>query len=388
MTPQRLIMAAFFLQPLAFGSWLPRIPEVQHALGLDHATLAMALLGLPVGILVTLPFAGPLTARIGGRNAIIYGIAAFLVAIVLPAWAWNVQSLFACLVAAGSAMSIAELGLNIKADEIEKNGGRMIMSTCHGFWSLGVMAGSLVAAGFAAFALTPGISQLAFAVILFIPSMLGTRLLPQDRSGAQDTEKKEKKRLGLPHPILIGICLFTIGITMTEGAAADWSAVFLRDMFGAGPAQAGIGYSVFAMMVAAGRFTGDRVKARFGAVFAARGSALIGLAGVAVIFTASVPAVAVFGFALLGAGASLGFPLAVTAAADAPGGTPAGNVAILSFMALAGFLLGPPMIGFAAQATDIRWGLAVLAPALTVSIVLAGLLSLHARRQAASTAAE
>ena len=120
MTPQRLTMLVFFLQPLAFGAWLPRIPEMQQRLGLGPQDLAFALLGLPIGILLTLPFAGPLVGRIGGRAAIGYGFPAFFVAVCLPGFAGNSFWLFGGLLLSGVAMSTLELGLNITADEVEK----------------------------------------------------------------------------------------------------------------------------------------------------------------------------------------------------------------------------------------------------------------------------
>ena len=105
MSPQRLIMLVFFLQPLAFGSWLPRIPDIQQRLSLGPAELALALLGLPVGILLTLPFAGPLVARIGARAAIRFGFAAYLIAVCLPAFSINIGMLFGALLLLGVAIS-------------------------------------------------------------------------------------------------------------------------------------------------------------------------------------------------------------------------------------------------------------------------------------------
>jgi MFS family permease len=166
----------------------------------------------------------------------------------------------------------------------------------------------------------------------------------------------------LPGKALIGICLFVFGITMTEGAIADWSAVFLRDVFGAEPATAGIGYSVFAGMVAAGRFVGDWLKARLGAVATARLCGCFSLIGMALIVLAPISWLAFAGFAAAGFGVSVGFPLAVTAAAGLTDRPTAASVAILSFIALFGFLIGPPMIGLVAEHLGLRYGLATLLP--------------------------
>ena len=104
-TPQRLVMLVFFLQPVAYGSWLPRIPEIQASMGLGPAALAVALLGMPVGTLLTLPFAGPLVGRIGARTAIFAGFIFYSIAASLPVIAPNPILLFVALALAGSAIS-------------------------------------------------------------------------------------------------------------------------------------------------------------------------------------------------------------------------------------------------------------------------------------------
>jgi MFS family permease len=161
---------------------------------------------------------------------------------------------------------------------------------------------------------------------------------------------------------------------MTEGAVADWSAVFLRGEFSRSTAEAGIGYSVFALMVALGRFFGDALKRRFGPVNLARGAGGLAVAGMLVLVLGDSFYVALLGFGLIGIGVSVGFPLAVTAAAGQPDRPAAASVAILSFIALLGFLVGPPLIGLVAQLTGLRFGLATLVPPLVLSLLLTGML--------------
>jgi len=127
---------------------------------------------------------------------------------------------------------------------------------------------------------------------------------------------------------------------------------------------------VFALSVAAARFGGDRLKARFGAVTLARGCVSLALAGIGLVALAPNLPVALVGFGVIGLGASVGFPLAVTAAAGLEEGTASANVAVLSFVALLGFLVGPPIIGFVAQVIDLRIGLAALVPFLILSLTL------------------
>ncbi|SEP68778.1 Fucose permease [Devosia sp. YR412] len=374
LSPQRLTMLIFFLQPIAFGAWLPRIPEVQQALGLGPAGLAVALLGLPCGTLLTLPFAGPLVGKIGPRMAIFSGFFFYTAAVSLPAFATNPALLFIALMFAGSSLSFVELGLNVQADAVEKGGGKMIMTTSHGFWSVGIMAGSLIGSGLAALGLAAQWAIPLVAIVVLPLALLVARVLPvypvELPQGAT-----QRSAWALPSWALLGICLFVFGVTMTEGAMADWSAIFLRDALGAEGGMVGLGYSVFAAMVAAGRFGGDRLKARFGAVNTARICGTLALAGAAVLYMSPNEVVALFGFGIIGLGVSVGFPLAVTAAAGLGDRAASANVATLSFVALLGFLVGPPVIGFVAEHFDMRWGIACLVPVLLISLLLTGRLA-------------
>ncbi|WP_065373892.1 MFS transporter [Ensifer adhaerens] len=391
MTNQRLIMLIFFLQPIAFGAWLPRIPDVQQKLGLGPAELAIALLGMPVGILLTLPFAGPFVAWIGGRATILYGFVVFLALVWLPTWASSIEVLFVALAIVGVALATLELGLNVEADAIEKQSGQLIMSTCHGFWSLGIMTGSLIGVGFAALHVAPEWAVPLTAAVMLPISVFFARKLPLLQTG-EATAAEAPSRRRLPSFALLGVCFFVFGITMTEGAVADWSAVFLRDVFGLSGASAGFGYSIFAFMVAAGRFAGDRLKASYGPVAVARACGIASIAGLLLVVASPAAWAALAGFAAMGFGVSVGFPLAVTAAADQKDRPAAASVAILSFIALLGFLLGPPLIGLIAEHSDMRFGLGVLVPFLAVSLLLTGRLKPAARvsaqdaQQAASRA--
>ncbi|WP_332691462.1 MFS transporter [Devosia sp.] len=371
LTPQRLTMLIFFLQPIAFGSWLPRIPEVQQALGLGPAGLALALLGLPCGTLLTLPFAGPLVGRIGPRTAILVGMVLYSIAASLPALAPNPTMLFAALMLAGSSLSFVELGLNVQADLVEKSTGATIMTTSHGFWSVGIMVGSLIGSGLAALDIEARWAIPLVAIIVLPLALLVANGLPV--IVAEDPKSQHQRSVwAFPSWALLGICFFVFGITMTEGAMADWSAIFLRDALGAEGGLVGLGYSVFAFMVAAGRFGGDSLKRRFGAVTTARICGSLALAGAALLYIAPNTALALMGFGIIGLGVSVGFPLAVTAAASLTDRTASANVAILSFVALLGFLVGPPVIGFVAEHADMRLAIACLVPVLLVSLMLTG----------------
>ncbi|MFN3719384.1 MAG: MFS transporter [Rhizobium rhizophilum] len=378
MPPKPAIMTAFFLQPIAFGSWLPQIPGVQERLALGPAELAIALLGLPMGILLMLPFAGQLVARIGSRNTLIFGFPVFLALVPLPVAAPDIVSLFLLLMLLGIGLSTIELALNVEADVIEKRGTVSIMNRCHGFWSLGIMTGSLIGAGFLALDVSSFLAIGLLSLLLAPVALVVCRAVPIQAAPAAEAEKRSS--WSMPSPAILGISLFVFGITMTEGAVADWSAVYLKDVFATSGMGTGMGYVVFAMLVSVGRFLGDAAKERLGAVVLARICLSLALAGMLLVVVAPVTTIVYLGLACVGLGVSVGFPLAVTASADLGDRPAAENVAILSFIALFGFLVGPPMIGFVAELAGLRSGLAMLLPPLVLSILLAGLL----RRQKAA----
>lgn len=383
----RLIMTVFFVQALAFGAWLPRIPDIQARLGLSAAELGYALLGLPVGLLIALPFVSIFVGRTGGRSAVLWSLPAFIVAICLPAFAVNGILLFLALASAGLAMSTIELGMNIVADEIEKRDGVVIMSRCHGFWSLGMMVGSLAGAAAAHWGLPPQVSIPAVAVLALLVGPVVAMRLPRDPSIGSSGGEAPVSGLFIPGAVMLGICIVALASNILEGAAADWSAVYLRQVLGADPGAAGLGYAAYSMLMAAGRFNGDWVRSRWGAVAVARGCYALALAGLLLVVFAPDYPWALAGFALAGFGGSVGVPLAVSAAASAPGHTPAANVALVSLVSLVGFLLTPPIIGSLAELFGLRFALGtLLLPVFVVAIAVAFTLARRRVQPAASPA--
>lgn len=379
MSPSARICLIFFLQPIALGAWLPHIPGVQTSLGLTNSELAIALVGAPLGTFSTLIFAGRLATRMGARRIIQLFYPVFLTVMLLPFLATSQWMLMAVLACVGSSMSILELGLNVLADEHEKRTGDKIMSKAHGFWSFGLLAGTLIGAGVAGLGIEPVFAGLGIALVVQSAVLPVTGKLPKESKDTQPSAKSQAFQL--PHPVLIGICVFTFGTTLVEGAIADWAAVFLRDTFAANPGMAGLGVAVFSLCVATTRLFGDRLRqvaapGRLGQLLA-----LTGLIGVAGIWFSPGTGSALLALGVLGIGAALAFPLGVTAAAAVPGRSAASNVAVLSFIALLGFLVGPLAIGALADAYGIRTGLMILLPMIGVSLILAPLLTVAQRRE-------
>ena len=356
--------AVFFLQPLVLGAWFPRIPQVQERIGLSEGELAFALIAMPLGLLAALAFGSKIAEALGTSRLLIVGLGTYVLTMPLPAFSGTWLQLFGGLGLAGMTMAIAQLSLNVTASEVEARSDRSIMNGCHGFWSVGVLLGSAIGAAMAELRVAPGLSLVIVSSTSLLPILYSAQSITDYPLPPAPKPKKSGLRLSKP---LIGIALFGFGISTTEGAMADWLAVFMTNIFDASPGIAGISYTVFALSIALGRFQGDALKARYPVEKLARCLVALAILGLLIVLLSPVIWMSFVGVALLGLGVALGFPIAVSAASVLEGRSSASNVAILTQMTLCGFLIGPPMIGLIAEMSDMRIGLSVLLPVLVIA---------------------
>ncbi len=362
-----LIMAIFVVQPLAIGGWLALIPHVKDALGLTKGQLAIALLGMPIALIPTLQLAGGLVTRLGVRHVFRWMFPVQSLAVLLPLVAWDGVSLFFALACLGAATAFLEVGMNVYAGRLEKKSGLLIMNRCHGFWALGITGGSALVAMMAG--LPPWIPLLTLAVVSTVSGLAITHQLPRLVEAADGPTPPRRRLSELPAALfLIAGAMFFV--TMTEGAMADWAAVYLAERLGGVDASAGISVTVFSAFLAGGRFMGDWMKRHLGAVRMGRLTVACAIVGLLLLVLPLPLAFAYPGFALVGFGVSAGFPLGVSAVAELDDAYEAPNIAVMAQVALCGFLVGPPLIGTVAEATSLPLGLAVLIPGLVMAIVL------------------
>jgi MFS family permease len=361
-------MGIFFIQPVVLGVWLALIPKVQSGLNLDTSQLALGLMGTPAGMLMTLPFAGKMANTFGIRKILYIGFPVYFFSITLIGQAGGLYNLFLVLFLVGVCGSLLTLALNVHASRVEKHTRRVIMNRCHGFWSLGIMAGSFLGSVLESES-TVWLILIICASASFPLALLLCLGLPSYEN-VNSAEMSPALVITQFPAILIGICFFTFGISMTEGAMANWASVYVKEMLGSEAQGTGYGFGLFAAFVAFGRFFGDSLKIKLGTIKVARIFVTISILGLICLVIANDLWLALAGFALIGLGVSVGFPLAVTAAASIDDKREASYVAFLSLIALIGFLIGPPIIGFLANTTSIKTGLTILFPGLLLSLFL------------------
>ena len=367
-------MALFFLQPIAIGGWLALIPEVKATLALNKAELAVALLGLPIALMLSLNAAGPVLARFGARKVMAVAFPLNAIAAILPVLAWGQLSLMAALFVWGCVVGFLQVGLNAYAGRLEKQAGVSIMQRSHGFWAVGLMTGPIL------MSLWPEIGmggKMALQTLAIGALCMGLALRLPHLGAAPGSVKPPRRKLADMPAALFLISIFVFSIAMTEGAMADWGAIYLNEHPGRGIFNVGIGVSIYAGFLAFGRFIGDGLKMRFGPVWLARltiASALIGFCLLALVPSLLI---ALLAFALIGFGVSVGFPLGVSAVAELDDTYEGANIAIMTMLAMVSFMIGPVVIGFLAEATSLRLGLLALVPGLVLSFALARRLNIR-----------
>jgi MFS family permease len=349
--------AVFFLNGFGVGNWVARIPAVEAGLGLGVGALGLALLGVAAGALVAMPLAGRLVARRGSGPVTVVGALAFAASLTLPGLAPSLATLTLALLVFGAANGTVDVAMNAQAATVERGYGRPIMSSFHALFSLGGLAGA--AAGGAAASRGVGVLAHLCAVAAAVGvavAVAGTRLLPAGADAAGDAPAFARPTRAL---LALGVVAFCV--LFGEGAMADWTAIYLRDVAGTGPGLAAAGYAAFSLAMAGGRTVGDALTVRLGAARLVRGGGALAAVGLLLAVAVPTPWAVVAGFGAVGAGFSTIFPSVLAAAGRTPGESAGTAIAAVSTFGYTGFLAGPPVIGFVAEATSLRGGLALVA---------------------------
>ena len=370
--PRRLhriaVSCFFFLAGLCFSSWASRIPDIRLKLHLDNAALGAVLLGLPAGLLTSLPLAGWLVARFGSRPIALF--AALLYAITLPslglaAAPWQ---LVACLFVFGMGGNLLNISMNTQAIGTEALYGRTIMASYHGIWSVAGFSGAAIGTLFIRLGWLPYqhfivITSLAWLIV----AVTSGQLLSQDaHAGGED-----RPIFAWPDRSLINLGMIAFCSMICEGAMFDWSGVYFQKVIQPPHGLVAIGYTAFMSTMASGRFLGDWLATKWGIKRILQISGTLTAAGLltAILFPWLFPAL--IGFLLVGAGVSSVVPLVYSAAGRSKVLSPGVALAAVSTIGYLGFLVGPPFIGFIAQAFNLRVSLGLIAVLGSVIVLIA-----------------
>ncbi|WP_448640478.1 MFS transporter [Geodermatophilus sp. URMC 63] len=369
------VAAAFIVNGFAFASWISRVPAARDTLDLSAAGLGLLLLCVAAGSTLALPATGPVVHRTGTARGVLAAAAVATVGLLLLAGGLGLASVplaGAGLALVGVGVGGWDVAMNIEGADVERRLGRPLMPRLHAGYSLGAVAGALLGALAAALAFPLPLHLLLVAALSLGAVGVATRaFLP--RGTGEGTARERGSGVGRawrePRTLLVG--LMTLGFAFAEGSANDWLAVALVDGQEVREAVAAAGFACFVAAMTAVRVLGGGVLERWGRVRTLRVGGATAVAGLLLFVTAPALPLAVVGAVLWGAGAALGFPVGMSAAADDPA-LAAARVSVVSSIAYTAFLGGPPLIGVVAEATGVLDALLVVVAVLVAALLAAG----------------
>ncbi len=347
----------FFILGTLFSFWVTRIPEVKVHLGLSEGALGIALFFTPMGAIISMLISGRLIHAVGEGRTTVYALLFFCLAVVLPILAIDFISLCMGLFVLGLGMGWLDIAMNAVVNTIEKTEKVSIMSTTHGFYSLGGIAGGSVGGVLAGLGVDPVIHFIISGLLIFAVTFL---FIGRQIGHIRDDSNGESAPLfALPRPSMVGLAMIAFCIMIGEGAVADWSTVYLDEFLGSGATLAGFGYAAFSLTMTLGRFNGDHYIQQYGRARVILFGAVIAILGILLLLTTAVNW-AIAGFAMVGLGYSCIIPVLFSSASRVVGVNPAYGLASVASAGYFGFLIGPVIIGLIAEVYGLNNGFVLL----------------------------
>jgi len=345
------VLITFFINGALMATWVSRIPAIQTKLGLSEGGLGLILLGLSAGVLVALSLAGGLIARFGSPRVTIVGVAIMCFTLPFMALSPHPIVLWIVLFVFGGAMSVMDVAMNEQAVLVERNAKRPLMSSFHAAYSVGGLTGALIGAGMASIATVTPVMHFVLVAVLFggVMGLVYPHLLPVKR---QDQGNTAVFRLPERALWLLGLIAFCSAIG--EGAMADWSAVYLTQVFNSTASFAALGFAAFSLTMTIGRLFGDSLTTMTKPTSIVRIGGLMATIGLITAVITTEPIIVLIGFAAVGLGLANIIPISFSAAGNRPGISTGAGIAGVATIGYAGFLAGPPIIGLIAEVTSLR----------------------------------
>jgi MFS family permease len=369
------VVVAFAANGLGFASFISRTPAIRDVLGLTSGQLGLLLLCVSGGAVAGLPLSGPIVHRLGPARAVLAGalsVSLGLALLVVGLSTGVVAPAAIGLIFCGLGSGVWDVAMNVEGADVERRLGRSLMPRLHAAFSLGTVTGAGVGAASAAAGVPVQVQVIVVAALLPVVVTVATRrflpvqvVTPEERAAGSGVLAAWRE----PRTLLVG--LLVLGFAFTEGSANDWIAIAMVDGYGTGEALGAVAFGFFVSAMTIGRLLGGSALERFGRVAVLRATAVIALAGLLLVALGGSTPVALCGALLWGVGASLGFPVGMSAAAD-DSARAAARVSVVSSIGYTAFLAGPPLIGLLAEHDGILRALFVVLGALVLGLLASG----------------
>ena len=349
----------YFIQGLSFATWASRIPDIKDALHLSDGALGSILFALPLGQLAAMALSGFLVSRFGSRRilsiaACFYPAVLLLLGSVTTAWQLVLALLFF-----GICGNLSNISLNTQGVGVERLYRRSIRASFHGVWSMAGFAGGVISTYMVAKHIPPFthfciIYAIAFLLMLFARKFM----LPRD---AHSGQKEKKKVFVKPDRYIVTLGIIAFACMICEGTMFDWSGIYFEKIVQAPKDMTRLGYVAFMFTMTAGRFTADYLVTRFGVHRILRMSGLFIITGMMLAILFPYVSTATLGFLIVGIGTSSVVPMAYSLAGRSKKMLPGVALASVSSIGFLGFLIGPPIIGFISELSNLRVSFALIA---------------------------
>ena len=355
----RLVVSAFFFfQGLSFATWASRIPDIKNALHLTDGALGSILLALPLGQMTMMLFSGQIVTHFSSKKVLTFAVILYSFGLTNMGLTQEPWQLAVALYFFGLSGNLCNISVNTQGLNVERLYGKSIMSSFHGVWSAAGVAGALIGFVMVHFQVSVYHHFWIVALIAWANVLFNAKKLSLD---APHTHTVKKKIFMKPERVLVQLGIIGFCCMAAEGAMFDWSGVYFRDVVKAKGALSIAGYASFMLMMASGRFLGDRVISSIGRKQTIQISGMLICFGLllAVVFPYLIPSL--IGFMMVGLGVSTIVPSVYSLAGTKASVPPSIALAMVSSVSYLGFLIGPPMIGYIAEIAGLRGSYAVIA---------------------------
>lgn len=353
------VSAFFFIQGLVFATWASRIPDIKNMLQLSDGMLGAVLFALPVGQLTAMTLSGYLVSRFGSKNMLTIAACLYPAGLVLLGTVNSLWQLVAALFFFGVCGNLSNISVNTQGVGVERLYRRSIMASFHGIWSMAGFAGGILSTFMVADHIPPFTHFCIVYAIGFIV-MLSARkyILPRD---AHHVQGEKKKIFVKPDRYIVSLGILAFACMICEGTMFDWSGIYFEKVVNAPLDLSRLGYVAFMFTMTAGRFTADWMVTKIGIEKVLRFSGVFIFTGMLLAITFPYLATATAGFLLVGIGTSSVVPMAYSMAGKSKTMLPGVALATVSSIGFLGFLLGPPIIGFVSELTNLRVSFTLIA---------------------------
>ncbi|HST86183.1 MAG TPA: MFS transporter [Kineosporiaceae bacterium] len=378
-TARNAVAAVFFLNGLAIASWFARIPAAKQALDLSAGKFGLVLLGLSAGAVLAMVTAGASASRFGTGQTVAGASTMVAVGLVVAGIGTgmlnSVPVTVAGLLAVGYGSGTCDVAMNVEAAMVERRLGRTVMPRFHAAWSIGTVTGAAIGALASRLGSSIEVNLITIAVLGAVGSLIAVRsflpagMVAETAEGAPGSTRMRAALSAWSEPRTLLIGLLVLVMAFTEGSANDWVALAFVDGYRISEAGGAVVFGVFVAAMTLGRTVGTIALDRWGRVRVLVATMLLAAAGATLAILAGSLAIAVIGVAFWGLGASLGFPVGMSAAADDESRA-AARVSVVALIGYTAFLAGPPVVGLLGDQVGVLRALLVVPVLLIPALAL------------------